>query len=155
MCAVMGGLSSLERQIRLFIYEFILASDRCPTLNEISLEYSLTPLLTQEILQELDSTHSAIVLSPGSGNIWLADPFAALPTPYPVFSGSHKWFGMCVWDALGILAVANSNGRAPTLCPVSGEQLELTVVDGSLARSEGVIHFAVPASQWWENIGFT
>ncbi len=151
----MGGLSSLEKRIRLFVYEFILRFDRCPNLNEISAEAGLTPLTTKGILQELDSTHSALVLSPGSGNIWLADPFAALPTPYPVFSGSHKWYGMCVWDALGILTVAKSNGRAPTLCPVSGEQLELTVVDGSLARAEGVVHFAVPASQWWENIGAT
>ncbi len=151
----MAALSPLEKQIRLYIYEFILQSDRCPTVNEISLEYGLTPLASQEILQELEATHSAIVLSKGSANIWLADPFAALPTPYPVFAGSHKWFGMCVWDALGILVVAESNGRAPTLCPVSGQDLELTVVDGTLARSEGVVHFAVPASRWWENIGAT
>lgn len=148
-------MNSLEKRIRLFIYEFMLSSDRCPTLNEISLEAGLTPLATKQVLQQLETTHSAIVLSPGSGNVWLADPFAALPTPYPVISGSHSWFGMCVWDALGILVVADRDGRAPTLCPVSGEALELEVEAGSLASSPGVVHFAVPASEWWKNIGFT
>ena len=151
----MASLDSTERRIRLYIYEFILRSDRCPTLNEISLEADLIPLATERVLQELEVTHSAIVLSPGSGNIWLADPFAALPTPYPVISGSHQWFGMCVWDALGILVVADRDGHAPSLCPVSGDALELRVEGGTLASSEGVVHFAVPAASWWENIGFT
>ena len=150
-----SGLSSLEKRIRLYIYEFILETDRCPSLNEISAEAGLTPLETEQVLRDLEVNQSAIVLSPGSGNIWLADPFAALPTPYPVVSGSHQWFGMCVWDALGILVVADTDGHAPTRCPVSGDALELKVEDGTLASSEGVVHFAVPASQWWENIGFT
>lgn len=147
-------LSDLEKQVRLFIYEFILGSDRCPTLNEISQQAGLTPLAAQDVLVALEE-HSAIVLSRGSGNIWLADPFAALPTPYPVISGSHRWFGMCVWDALGILVVAARDGVAPTLCPVSGEQLELKVEGGFLAAAQGVVHFAVPAAQWWDDIGFT
>jgi hypothetical protein len=26
---------------------------------------------------------------------------------------------------------------------------------GALARREGIIHFALPALRWWDNIGFT
>jgi hypothetical protein len=62
---------------------------------------------------------------------------------------------MCVWDALGILALADSNGYVPCTCPVSGEQLELRVTSGSLTQSEGVVHFAVPAADWWRDIGYT
>ena len=96
-----------EKRIRLFIYEFVVRFDRCPTLNEIAEEAQLTPWDAQQVLQRLETVHSAIVLSPGSGNLWLADPFAALPTPFPVVAGEHNWFGMCVWDALGILVVAD------------------------------------------------
>ena len=148
-------MSAEEKRIRLFIYEFVLGSGRCPTLNEIAVEAQATPLATQQLLERLESVHSAIVLSPGSPNLWLADPFAALPTPYPVLAAERRWFGMCVWDALGILAIADVDGRAPTMCPVSGQQLELRVTNGMLTHSAGVVHFAVPAADWWNDIGFT
>ncbi len=147
-------MSGDEKRIRLFIYEFVLGVGRCPTLNEIADEARLTPLATHQIFERLEAVHSAIVLSPRSPNLWLADPFAALPTPYPVLAGARRWFGMCVWDALGILAVADVDGRAPTRCPVSGQQLELRVSKGILTHSAGVVHFAVPAANWWADMGF-
>jgi hypothetical protein len=33
--------------------------------------------------------------------------------------------------------------------------MSLEIRDGSLEPSEGVIHFAVPAARWWEDIGAT
>ena len=148
-------MTPLEKRVRLFIYEFVIENDRCPTLNEIAETARESPLATAEILQRLSDVHHTIVLSPGSSNVWLADPFAALPTPYPVYAGDNHWFGMCVWDALGILALTRRGGRAPTLCPTSGTRLELVVESGDLIRDDGVVHFAVPASQWWRDIGFT
>lgn len=148
-------LTPLEKRVRLFVYEFVIEHARCPTLNEIAEEARESPLVAADILHRLETVHEAIVLSPGSSNIWLADPFAALPTPYPVYSGDHCWFGMCVWDALGVLAVVRRSGRAPTLCPVSGTRLELIVEAGDLIRGDGVVHFAVPAADWWKDIGFT
>lgn len=148
-------MTPLEKRVRLYIYEFVIEHGRCPTLNEMAEEARETPLDTAEILERLADVHQAIVLSPGSGNVWLADPFAALPTPYPVYAGDHQWFGMCVWDALGILAVTRRGGRAPTLCPSSGARLELVVESGDLIRGDGVVHFAVPAAAWWRDIGFT
>ncbi len=76
-----------EKRIRLFVYEFVVRFDRCPTLNEIAREARLTPLATQQILQRLEEVHSALVLSPGSGNLWLATrsrrcrhPIRCMPT---------------------------------------------------------------------------
>ena len=148
-------MTVVEKQIRLFIYEFVLRFDRCPSLNEIATEAGLAPLATQQALERLDAVHTAIVLLPGSGNLWLADPFAALPTPYPAITNDHSWFGMCVWDALGILAIADVDGHTPCICPISGKELDLRVVGGELTESDGVVHFAVPASEWWKDIGYT
>ena len=148
-------MTELEKRVRLFIYRFVLRHDRCPGLNEIAEEAGLTPLETEALLRRLETEHQAIVLSPGSPNIWLADPFAALPTAYPAIAGDHHWFGMCVWDALAILTLAGGDGRAPTRCPVSGRPLVLGVSGGELSRAEGVAHFAVPAADWWRDIGFT
>jgi hypothetical protein len=43
-----------------------------------------------------------------------------------------------------------------TRCPLSGDPLQLHVgTNGPSPDTKGVIHFAVPAAQWWDNIGFT
>jgi hypothetical protein len=31
----------------------------------------------------------------------------------------------------------------------------LEIKEGRLTRSEGIVHFAVPAHHWWDNIGYT
>ena len=33
--------------------------------------------------------------------------------------------------------------------------MTLEIRGGALADREGIIHFAVPAHHWWDNIGFT
>jgi hypothetical protein len=43
-------MTDAEKRIRLFIYEFVLRFDRCPTLNEIADEAQLTPLAAQSLL---------------------------------------------------------------------------------------------------------
>ena len=148
-------LTTQERHIRLFIYRFVLSNDRCPSVNEVARQAGVSPLEAGTILRRLQDVHQAIILSPGSENLWLADPFAALPTAYPVFAEEHAWFGMCVWDALGILAICGRDGHAPTLCPVSGKEMVLQVQGGQLTKADGVVHFAVPAAEWWKDIGFT
>ena len=148
-------MTQQERHIRWYIYDFIVHNDRCPSLNEIAQEAKLSPLETEGLLRRLENEHSAIILSPGSPNIWLADPFAALPTSYPVIAGDHQWYGMCVWDALGILAATKLDGHVPAVCPVSGAELSLSVEQGKLINNDGLVHFAVPASDWWRDLGFT
>lgn len=148
-------MTAEEKDVRLFVYRFVVANDRCPSIDEIADHAGRTPLETQVILERLETVFSALVLSPRSPNLWLADPFAALPTAFPVYAEGHRWYGMCAWDALGILATTGYDGRAPTTCPMSGTKLELRIEDGRLTRGEGVVHFAVPAADWWRHIGFT
>jgi hypothetical protein len=96
-----------------------------------------------------------IVLAPGTANIWLANPLCATPSPFAVEAGGRSWWGVCVWDALGIPAMLGADGSVSTRCPDCQEPIELVVRDGSLLPVEAVIHFAVPAARWWENIAFT
>ena len=43
-----------------------------------------------------------------------------------------------------------------TKCPVSDASIQMNVnSDGPEAGVSGVVHFAVPAAQWWEDIGYT
>jgi hypothetical protein len=85
----------------------------------------------------------------------VAEPFSAVPTSFLVRSGSRQWWGNCIWDGLGILALISTDGSVSTACPHSGQPLVLSVTKRTLADTAGVVHFAVPARDWWRNIGFT
>ena len=46
-------------------------------------------------------------------------------------------------------------GRVETVCPDCGDPLVYDADGYELRAAEGVVHFAVPAARWWENIGYT
>jgi len=85
----------------------------------------------------------------------MAEPFSGVPTSFVVRSGAHRWWGNCIWDGLAILALLGVDGEVSTACPSSGRSLRVTVAEGALADAPGVVHFAVPARDWWRDIGFT
>jgi Alkylmercury lyase len=86
----------------------------------------------------------------------MANPLSAVPTPFRVLTDDGRsWWGNCIWDGLGILAMVGSDGIVDTTCPDCGERVEFRVENGRLQPVDAVIHFAVPAARWWDNIGFT
>jgi hypothetical protein len=84
----------------------------------------------------------------------MANPLSALPTPYEVETADRTWFGNCIWDALGVVAMLGGDGVVRTWGADCGERLVTEVADDRLTSGEGVVHFAVPAAQWWNDIGF-
>jgi Alkylmercury lyase len=96
----------------------------------------------------------AIVLDPETREVWMANPFSAVPTPFEVRIGERSWFGNCIWDALGICAMLGGHGTVETACPDCGDPLSLEVRD-HVPRGEGLAHFLVPAAHFWDDIGFT
>jgi hypothetical protein len=95
-----------------------------------------------------------IVLQPGTTELWMANPLSARPTPFLVTTEHGRFYGNCVWDALGVAAMLDADARIDTDCADCGEAMVLEIVGGELA-AEGVAHFAVPAAHWWDDIGFT
>ena len=95
-----------------------------------------------------------LVLAQGTPYVWMANPFSAIPTPFRVEAGERRWWGNCIWDALGILAAVGMDGRVSTACPDCGDPLEAHV-DGGAACGDGIVHYAIPAMHWWDDIGST
>jgi len=96
-----------------------------------------------------------LVLQPESGEILMANPFSAVPTPFLVQLDAYSCYGNCIWDALGVLAMLKTDGRIATSCPDCGTALEVRVANGSVQATQGLIHFAIPALHWWDDIVFT
>jgi hypothetical protein len=85
----------------------------------------------------------------------MANPLSAIPTPFRVETERGAYWGNCVWDGLGVIAMLGGDGTLATSCPDCGARMSLGVRDAELAPAEGVVHFAVPAARWWENIAYT
>lgn len=97
----------------------------------------------------------ALVLNPATDELRMANPFSAVPTAYRVRAGGRWWYGNCAWDAFGILAALEVDGRIESSCPDCGETYGIEVHGGLPDRADLVFHCLVPAAAWWKDIVFT
>lgn len=95
-----------------------------------------------------------LVLQPDSDEILMAGPFSAVPTPFRVTTSRFSGYGNCIWDALGIAATLQADLRIDTSCGDCGIAARVDVRNGAVA-GEGLMHFALPARMWWQDIVFT
>ena len=148
-------MNDVDNRVRLHIYERFVADGRPPTVAETAAPLGISPDDAEDAYRRLEEAR-VIVLAPGTTNVWMANPLSAVPTRFRVVTDDGRsWWGNCVWDGLGVLAMVGADGMVDTSCPDCGAKIELRVEDGELQRVDAVIHFAVPAARWWENIGFT
>lgn len=97
----------------------------------------------------------ALVLDTAGGEILMANPFSAVPTPYRVRAGGREWFANCAWDAFGICAALQVDGDIESTCPDCGDPIGVAVRDRRPSDGSLLFHCLVPAAQWWEDIVFT
>jgi hypothetical protein len=147
-------VDNLDSRVRSFVYDQTLALGRPPTRGAICEAMRSELADVDASLERLGSAH-ILVLQPDSGEILMASPFSAVPTPFLVESGAVKWFANCIWDALGIPAMLHSDATISTACGCCGTSMQLTVESDDLLPDEGIVHFALPAAQWWDNIVLT
>jgi hypothetical protein len=106
------------------------------------------PELPREELEALAAEH-AVVLD-DAGRIAFANPFATGPAALTVTLADRTYAAVCPWDALGILALLGTDGRA-----TDADGLELEIRSGQLAATSVVFHVLVPAARWYEDLSFT
>ena len=150
-----GDAASFDREVRLAVYRHTVAEGAPPSAEEVAHEVGAATADVETSLRRLADGH-VLVLAPGTTSIWMAAPFSAIPTPFPVSIGERRYFANCIWDALGIPACLHADARIDTTCPDCAAPLRLEVRAGALEEpGESVIHFAVPAARWWDDIGST
>jgi hypothetical protein len=144
----------LENRVRLHLYERFVADGRPPTVAETAGGLGIADAEAAEAYRRLEQAR-VIVLAPGTSNVWMANPLSAVPTPFRAESERGSYWGNCVWDGLGVIAMLGSNGTLAASCADCGEPLTLSVRGGRLEPAEAIVHFTVPARRWWDNIAFT
>ena len=171
----------LDQQVRTVVFARAADTARVPQAAEIAGALGVPQPDVEDALRRL-AAGRALILAPGATTIWTANPFSAVPTAFRVRADGRQatYWGVCIWDALGVLAALHTGGTVTTQCGCGtcGAELVLTVSDGRVAAagirhreaaggsSDGgnrgaggalapVVHFGVPAARWWENIVFT
>jgi hypothetical protein len=103
--------------------------------------------------RRLHAAH-ALVLDDG-GSIRMANPFSGVPTAHRVRAQDRWWYANCAWDAFGICASLQVDGRIESSCPDCDRPLVVEVRAGRPSDEELLFHCLVPARHWWDDIVFT
>lgn len=143
----------LDRDIRHYVYQQLAQYARVPATNDVAAHFNIRREDVLAAYQRLADGKALVLQS--DGEILMPEPFSAVPTNFVVEADGKSWWGNCIWDALGVLAALQTDGQVITTCGDCGEQMTVTVSAGELKDPEGIVHFAIPANRWWENVVFT
>jgi hypothetical protein len=143
-----------DLQVRRYVYDVSLGRGYPPALAETADALGVPVPAVRDAFQRL-AAGRILVLQPDSGEILMAGPFSAVPTPFVVEAPDFSCFGNCIWDALGITAMTGQDARIKTACGDCGTAMEVRVTGGAVQNAEGLAHFAIPARNWWDDIVFT
>jgi hypothetical protein len=145
---------ALAHDVRLYVLRRVAETARVPQPPEIVKALGRPHAKIAQALRRL-AAGRALILAPNNENIWAANPFCAVPSGFRVDARGKRYWGICIWDALGIAAALDTDAVIRGSCGDCSESMALEITGRTLTRSEGIVHFAVPAHHWWDNIGFT
>jgi hypothetical protein len=149
-----GDTLRFADDVRMYVFGTSAETGCVPQPPEIADALGRTIEEVREALKTL-AAGKVLILAPNDGNVWAANPFCAVPSGFRVSADGKTYWGICIWDSLGIAAALGRDAVIDAPCGDCGEPMRLEVRGSKLVRSEGVVHFAVPARRWWDNIGFT
>jgi Alkylmercury lyase len=138
--------AEVDLRVRRALHERWSVLARAPRDDEVAAAAGLGAGEVRAAYDRLAAAH-AIELQ-ADGSLWMVHPFSAVATGYAATVAGKRYDANCIWDALGVLALLG-DGDA------DAEGQTLRVRGGALEPAEGVVHFAVPARRWYDDIGYT
>lgn len=146
-------LTTFDQQVRAYIYNQVMKTSQIPSLAETAMALSCPLSAIQNSFQRL-AQGRMIALQSETSEVLMANPFSAVPTPFLVHTNERFYYANCIWDALGIPAMLKQETVIETSCGDCGSAMILQVKDGKLQPAPGIVHFAISASHWWDDIVF-
>jgi hypothetical protein len=143
-----------DTRVKTAIYAHIAATARTPDVAQVAAALQATPGEIGEAFGRLFRKR-VLVLEPDGQTIRMAPPFSGIATQHRVVAGGKEYAANCAWDALGVPAALHSDADIHSRCEQTLEPLHIRVRDGRPEPVPCVIHFAVPAAHWWDDIVHT
>jgi len=141
----------LDQRVRCQVYDVTMREGGPPLASRLA---TLMQMSLEDARASLQRLASARMLVMQEGEILMAGPFSAVPTPFRVTTPQFSCYGNCIWDALGIAATMQSDAEIITSCGDCGAAKRVDVRNGKVT-GDGLMHFTLPARQWWQDIVFT
>ncbi len=141
--------------VKLNIYEIIAETTKVPTSADVAEALNAS---VEEVEAAFERLHEKRLLVPEPGDpsrIRMAPPFSGVETPFRVKVRDKVYYANCAWDALGIPAALHQDAVVEASDGHSGEPMTLEVREGQPVPQQYLIHFAVPAARWWDDIIYT
>ncbi len=142
---------ALDAEVRNYVYDTVMKTGKIPTLSETAVALSTTEDLVRSSFNRLSDGH-ILVLQKGVGEILMANPFSAVPTPFLVKTEGYSYYGNCIWDAMGVPAMLNRDAVIETSCGCCSTAMKVEIKNGEIIDPKGIAHFAIPATRWWDDI---
>lgn len=146
--------TSLYQQVRLAIYDHLLTTGTGPTVDEIAATLALPTAQIAEAFQTLQRKH-LIYFNPLNAQVQMAWPLSGIATDYAVQVKDVTIYANCAWDAFGIPAMLGIDADFDAPCAQTEAMLHIRIRDGQLEQGEGVVHFLVPPTQWYDDLVYT
>jgi hypothetical protein len=143
----------IDREVRRVVYEMTMGGGTPPLSRDVAHVLGVPQSDVLESFRRLADGH-ILVLQRDSPEILMAAPYSAVPTPFVVHASGTRSYGNCMWDALGIAAMVNTDAHIHTSCADCGTAAEVRI-EGGEVRGEGLVHFALPVREWWNDVVFT
>ena len=141
--------------VKLSIYATIAETTKAPTSAEVAKALRTSVEAVEAAFARLQQKR-LLVPEPGNlSQIRMAPPFSGVETPFRVKVRDKSHYANCVWDALGIPAALHDDAVIEASDGHSAEPIILKVKNGRPMLQACVIHFAVPAARWWDDIVYT
>jgi hypothetical protein len=139
-------------RLRRAVYDAFVSTGRGPKTPALAQQLDLPLAQVRASLAALHEARELVVLS---GEVQMAIPWSAQKTAYAVRFGDVHSYVNCAWDALGA-AVQMGGATVEGRDPLRGDPWSFVVDEEQPDLDESVVlHFALPASSWWEDVGFT
>src|SRR5712692_8774320 len=145
--------ASFDRRVRRLVYDYTMNEGLPPKVEQAASGLRTAAADVEASFQRLADAH-VLVLQKDTPEILMASPFSAVPTPFLVQTGDQTYYGNCIWDAMGIPAMLKRDAKIETSCGCCRTAMALTIERNELAEATGLVHFAIPAARWWDDIVF-
>jgi hypothetical protein len=146
---------TLEKRVRLFIFEHFLEHAAPPVVEQVMNEFSLSRSAASDVLRDLEAARH-IALVTGTARILMAFPFSAIATPFRVTANARSYVANCAWDAVAFHAMlGGSDVRVDSFCHHCGDPIRIDLAGGRATRvdpPEALVYLALRPTEWWSDI---
>jgi hypothetical protein len=131
------AVTEQDIEVRRLIYDAAITAGAIPHSRVLAQSMGVSREIIGHSLRRLADAHMLVLQA--DGEILMANPFSAVPTPFVVSIHGRTWFDNCIWDAMGIAAMLGSQAVIDASCGCCGTAMNVMVPDGCVADEPGAL----------------